>query len=284
MTNGKKSIFIADCSYGFAMKTALFLKENGWQVYAGARYDKDVKFLRENGIEGLLMDLRSSESVRSVAREAIKRSGEGISGIVMYAGLTQVGAVEDATRESMREEFDNMVFGPIEAIASFIPNFRKNNYGRIVFVNNLNGRLTFPFMGTYGSARRAFESFCDATRRELMDTPIKVSCIVPYCLKQGTDDPAKIVASDISPDRNGFKDFYKKLADLSDHIMDKNTTDRFTRLASREILKALESPNPKTRVVIGWDAKLRDMAHTLLPAKMLDLMLCMKTRQIYKGK
>ena len=282
MSEIKKTVLIGDCSYGFTRKAALFLKANGWHVYAAARHEKDIDFLKTKGIESFRLDFTSSDSIKTVIKDVLERCQGDLKGLVLYVGHTQIGAVEDLTREAMRKQFEMSVFGPVELASFIIPIFRQKNYGRIIFVNTLNGTFTFPFMGTYGAARHAFEAFFVATRRELRNTGIKATCIIPYCLKQDTDERVEIIRTRDDREHIDYRDTYRNMERLIDDITDAHASEKRTMHTAYEVLKALESKNPRRRVVIGWHAKLRDIAHSLLSGRLQDYVLYLKMKYVYK--
>jgi NAD(P)-dependent dehydrogenase (short-subunit alcohol dehydrogenase family) len=277
-----RSVLVVDCAYAFAQRTASFLHQNGWRVFAAMSSGCAEEQWGKPGLVVLSIDLASSESVQRVVSDVVTGSGDNLWGVVIYVGCTQIAAVEDLSREGIRDQFENTVFGPIELVSRLIPVFRRHGGGRIVFINTLNGRFTFPYMSAYGSARRALESFYEATRRELRDTAIGVSCIVPYCLKQESDSAVRIVTRPGDGAVEDLSGTYRKLADLIEDVTDARGTAKVMAAASREVLRALVCKKPEPRVVIGLDSKVRDFLHGALPAKWLDLILAVKMKRIYR--
>ena len=143
----EKSVLITGCSSGFGKCTAYFLKEKGWHVYACARKEEDVALLKKSGFDSFQLDLTSTQSVKKCLENVLNSSGGSLTALVNNAGYTQIGAVEDLSREAMVNQFQVNVFGAMELTAGLIPVFRKQGFGRIVFISSVNGRFTFPFFG-----------------------------------------------------------------------------------------------------------------------------------------
>ncbi len=266
-----KAVIVADCSYGFARFTAINLKDRGYEVHAITDSPKVKQELEEKGITAYQLDLGKSKDVRLVCDNILTKCKEDPYGIILYVGYTQIGAIQDISREALEEQFEKMVFGPIEFLSYFLPIFRKNNGGRVIFINTLNGRFTFPFMSAYGSARRALESFFESLEREYSKTGVKVMNIVPFCLKQDSDQHAKIVNHDKKD--VVLQDIYKKIYNMIEEITDAKGSENIINKTYGEIVKGLEDDKVKKRSVIGIEAKIRDFFHTHLPPSILDYLL-----------
>ena len=60
---------------------------------------------------------------------------------------------------------------------------RRRGHGRIVNVGSMNGRLTFPGMGSYCATKHAIEATSDALRHEVRPFGVDVSLIQPGMVK-----------------------------------------------------------------------------------------------------
>jgi NAD(P)-dependent dehydrogenase (short-subunit alcohol dehydrogenase family) len=280
MVELKKTVLITDCSTYFGKEFARFLKEKGWQVYAAAQHSRDVELLKTEGFESFTLDVASQASIEKTVKDVLLLSGGSLSALVLYCGYCQVGALGDLSRAEIRNQFENTVFGPIELASFLIPIFRKQNFGRIIFVNTLNGKFIFPFMGAYGAARSAFESFAVAARRELFHTNVRVSCIASYCMGHPQDDMVRVAQKDNESNSSIHKATYVKLLKQIDSAVSANSNKKF-RVISRVIQKVMESNVSSPRIVVGWQSKIRDFANRFLPDKVQDFILRKKMRFFY---
>lgn len=53
----KKTILITGCSSGIGLQTAIFLKTQGFRVFATARKCEDVEMLEKLGFESFMLDV-----------------------------------------------------------------------------------------------------------------------------------------------------------------------------------------------------------------------------------
>ncbi|MBP7088157.1 MAG: SDR family NAD(P)-dependent oxidoreductase [Candidatus Omnitrophica bacterium] len=277
----KKTVLVTGCSSGFGRQISFFLKERGWQVYATARQEEEIKFLKGEGLKAFFLDLNSSESVRILAQDVLKDSNGSLTAIVNNAGFTQIGAVEDLSRESLRNQFETNVFGSIELTNYFIPVFRKQGYGRIVFITSSdNNAFAFPFLGAESASKNALMTFCNALRRELHNTNISVSSICPGGFHTRILEKAtKYFSERVNIEKSFHRESYKKLMSYFTNSLKAN---KHLDLIAQEVFKILESKKPKICVVVPFETKLHYLVHKYLPERLLDCLLYLKMKFTYK--
>ncbi len=106
-----KAVLITGCSSGIGLCVARGMKARGWRVFATARQPGDVARLQAEGLESLPLDLRDSDSVRAAVAEIFDRTGGRLEALFNNGAYGQPGAVEDLSREALREQFDTNLFG-----------------------------------------------------------------------------------------------------------------------------------------------------------------------------
>lgn len=173
------SILITGCSSGIGLAVAKGLAARDWRVFATARRQDDVDILDAMGFESLLLDLDDPESIQAAAGEALGRAGGHLDALFNNGGFGQVGAVEDLTRQALREQFETNLFGWVELTNLVIPAMRARGRGRIVFNSSVLGYAAFPYRGAYTAAKFALEGLADTLRQELHGTGIHVSLVEP---------------------------------------------------------------------------------------------------------
>lgn len=118
------TILITGCSSGIGLAVAKGLAARDWRVFATARRQDDVDILDAMGFESLLLDLDDPESIKAAAGEALGRAGGHLDALFNNGGFGQVGAVEDLTRQALREQFETNLFGWVELTNLVIPAMR----------------------------------------------------------------------------------------------------------------------------------------------------------------
>lgn len=174
-----KSVLITGCSSGIGVAAARALHARGWRVFATARKPADVERLNAEGLESLVLDLDDSASIRAAVAEILARTGGRLDALFNNGGFGQVGAVEDLTRDALRQQFETNLFGWVELTNLVIPAMRKQGHGRIVMNSSVLGYAAFAYRGAYNAVKFAVEGLTDTLRQELSGTGIRVVLIEP---------------------------------------------------------------------------------------------------------
>ncbi len=174
-----KSVLITGCSTGIGACVARGLAVRGWQVFATARKAEDVERLRAEGMESLLLDLNDTDSIRAAVDELLMRTGGRLDAVFNNGGFGQVGAVEDLTRDALREQFETNLFGWVELTIRIIPVMRRQGHGRIVMNSSVLGYAAFAYRGAYTAVKFALEGLSDTLRHELHGSGIHVALVEP---------------------------------------------------------------------------------------------------------
>ncbi len=174
-----RSILITGCSSGIGYTVAHGLAARGWRVFATARKPADVERLQAEGLESLSLDLDDAASIRAAVEEVLRRTDGRLDALFNNGGFGQVGAVEDLTRASLREQFETNLFGWIELSNLVIPVMRRQGHGRIVMNSSVLGYAAFAYRGAYNAVKFAVEGISDTLRHELAGTGIHVVLIEP---------------------------------------------------------------------------------------------------------
>ena len=174
-----RSILITGCSSGIGHTVAHGLAARGWRVFATARKPADVERLQAEGLESLSLDLDDAASIRAAVEEVLRRTDGRLDALFNNGGFGQVGAVEDLTRASLREQFETNLFGWIELSNLVIPVMRRQGHGRIVMNSSVLGYAAFAYRGAYNAVKFAVEGISDTLRHELAGTGIHVVLIEP---------------------------------------------------------------------------------------------------------
>ena len=91
--------------------------------------------------------------------------------LVNNAGLSQVGAVVDLSRDDLRRQYETEVPAPVAVTSLAMPLLRAavtvNGSASVAMVGSIVGLLTTPFAGAYCSSKAAVHRLTDALRMEL---------------------------------------------------------------------------------------------------------------------
>lgn len=269
------AVVVTGASTGIGASCALRLAQQGFHVFAGVRKPEDGERLRLRSagrLEWLPLDVTDGATIARAAETVASAQGEhGLAGLVNNAGIAVAGPLEYLSTERLRRQLEVNVVGLHAVTQAFIPLIRRAR-GRIVHIGSIAGRIATPFAGAYAASKHAVEALTDALRLELAPDGIHVSVIEPGQIKTPIWDKGlqefSAVTSQIPAE--GMQRYRSRLQALR-HILDRARE----RAASPEavadaVLHALTAPEPRTRYVVGGDARLRLWLARLLPDRAMD--------------
>jgi len=277
---GTGKVVVTGASSGIGEACALRLDQLGFHVFAGVRKQADGDALKSKASERLTPILLDVTSVPSIARAA-RSVGDGpLAGLVNNAGIVVAGPLELVPIELWRKQFEVNVIGQVAVTQAFLPMLRAGR-GRIVNMGSVAGRSALPYSGPYCSSKYALEGITDSLRMELQPWGISVSIVEPGAIKTPIWDKSLADANEsLGGAPPQLLELYrtalariKKGADLAGK----------SAIPAEEVVKAVEhaltAPKPKTRYVVGSDAKLR-MRLNLLPDRTKDSLILKKLNSI----
>ena len=271
---GSGTVLITGCSSGIGLCCAQGLQARGWRVFATTRQSADVARLQAGGLESLSLDLRDSASIQGAVADILERSGGRLDALFNNGAYGQPGAVEDLSREALREQFETNVFGALELSNLIIPVMRRQGGGRIVFNSSVLGLVAFPYRGAYVASKFALEGLADTLRLELAGAGIHVCLIEPGPILSRFRDNAhaayrRHIRVEGSPHR-------EKYAAMQARLTKKGPTAPFTlppEAVLKRVIHALESPWPKPRYPVTVPTYLFAALRRVLPTRALDAIL-----------
>lgn len=272
----RRAVVVSGASTGIGRATALRLARAGHRVFAGVRKQADAEALLGEGIAGLtplLFDVTDGAAVAAAAKSVSEELGEaGLQGVVANAGIGVTGALEFIELDEVRRQLEVNVIGVLAVVQAFLPLVRKGR-GRVVITGSIGGRNALPFLGAYSASKFALEAVADALRRELRPSGIEVSLLEP-----GAIATPMLVEKGPSQGRAHLEQLTGERQRLYEGMGRAmlETTDKFIGSAlppdraARAIEHALTAPRPRTRYLIGRDARLIALAVRLLPDRVCD--------------
>ncbi len=256
------AVVITGASSGIGEACALHLAQLGFRVFAGVRSSADGDRLKAKSPETITpiqVDVTYNEQVRRAAeRVATALQGPGLTGLVNNAGIAIAGPIESLPLAEFRRQLEVNLIGQIAVTQAFLPLIRKAR-GRIVNVGSIAGRSAMPFLGAYACSKFALEALTDALRVEVLPWGISVCIIEPGSIATPIWEKSRRVAEEI------LRSFPAEARQLYASAYDamREATRKATSRAippdevARAVAHALVAKKPRTRYVVGKDAKLR---------------------------
>ena len=269
-----KTVFITGCSTGIGYTTAIELKKRGHRVICSARQQSDVSMLKEQGFEALQLDLAQSSSIQQAVEQLIELTDGKIDGLFNNGAFGQPGAVEDLSRDVLRNQFETNFFGTHELTTLIIPLMRQQGHGRIIYNSSILGFVAMKYRGAYNASKFALEGLVDTLRIELYDTDIKLALIEPGPItSQFRKNAFALYKKNINPGISFHKDAYQA---MEDRLQKEGPAAPFTlppKAVAKKVIHALEAKKPKIPYYVTFPTYLFGFLKRILPITWLDLLL-----------
>ena len=274
MSQQQRSVLVTGASSGIGLCVARGLARRGYQVVATARKPADIQRLRAEGLDCVALDLASSPSIANVVEETLAITGGGLYGLFNNAAYGQPGAVEDLSRQALREQFEVNLFGTHELTRLLIPVMRAQGQGRIIQDSSVLGFVALPYRGAYNASKFALEGLSDTLRMELKGSGIHVSLIEPGpILSRFRENAEAAFRRHIDAGASVHRQRYQGMLQ---RLKTKGPAVPFTlppEAVLKAVIKALESPHPRHRYRVTFPTRLFAALKRVLPYGLLERIL-----------
>ena len=263
------TVLVTGASSGIGEATALHLKELGFDPVGAVRKDADAERLQSQGLRTVRLDVTDAESI-AAARAAL--GDAPLAGLVNNAGVAVASPLEFLPVDQLRHQLEINLIGQVAVTQQFLPALRAAR-GRIVNVSSIGGRVALPLMGAYNASKFALEAVSDSLRRELLPHGVDVIVIEPGGVKtpiwrKGNETADEIQAGLPPQAEQLYGQVVEALRRESAQIAQKSGIE--PREVAEVIGKALSADKPRTRYLVGRDARLRGRVAKLMPDRMMD--------------
>lgn len=270
-----RSVLISGCSTGIGRASAVRLARAGWDVFAGVRREQDGESVRAEApdrIRPVILDVTDPETIEATAaavREAV--GGAGLGGLVNNAGVTVQGPLEFLPVGELRRQLEVNVIGQIELTQAVMPEIRAAT-GRIVNMGSIGGRVSHPFLGPYHASKYAIEALTDSLRKELRPWGIHVIVVEPGSMtteiwEKGQEAAEQVKESIGEQGRELYGDKLDKVSEIAAKTGERGgPADKVAKVVER----ALTTSRPRTRYLVGADARTQLALAKVLPDRAFD--------------
>lgn len=275
----RRNILITGCSSGIGLEAAQILHRRGYHVIATVRKPSDQAKLAAAGIQSLHCDLNDSASICNMVKQALIVFDGQIDVLFNNAAYGQPGAVEDLSREALRQQFETNVFGTQELTNLVIKQMRQQGFGRIVYNSSVLGLIALPYRGAYNASKFAIEGLADTLRLELKGSGISVSLIEPGpIISQFRQNAFAKYQQHIDKNASAHQVTYNA---MEKRLQTQGPAAPFTLPASAvvdKLIHAIEAEQPKIRYFVTFPTYLFAYLKRVLSASALDWVLARVSR------
>jgi NAD(P)-dependent dehydrogenase (short-subunit alcohol dehydrogenase family) len=267
------SVLITGASRGIGRAAALALDREGHEVIAAVR-DADAagRLAAEasSRLRTVRLDVTDARSVGAAA-DAV---GGRLDALVNNAGIVVGGVVEALDLEALRHQLEVNVVGQVAVTQALLSALRATA-GRVVFMSSVSGRVSAPVMTPYTASKFAIEAIADGLRVELRPWGIRVVLVEPGSIDTDlwrgaeaqfdtgvaamTDEHRQLYSGLLAGARKTVRATAKRAAPV-----DKVAT---------AVVEAVTAERPKTRYVVGADARAQMLLKAALPDRAFDALM-----------
>ena len=267
-----RSVLVTGASTGIGRATALRLDGAGWRVFAGVRRQEDAESLVRAGsasLSPLYLDVTDADQIAAAAA-LIEAEADGLAGVVNNAGVAIPSPLETIPIEDFRRQVEINLTGQVAVTQAVLGSIRRAG-GRVVFISSIGGRIAFPLTGAYHAAKFGIEAVGDVFRQELRPWGISVSIVEPGSIDTPIWDRGERSADEVgarSPQREAL---YGRVIENYRKVV-RQTAERGIppEKVARVIEHALTSSRPRSRYLVGIDAKVQARLKPLIPTPVFD--------------
>ena len=263
------TVLVTGASTGIGEATVLHLKELGFEAVGAVRKEEDAERLRSRGVRTVKLDVADAASIAAARREL----GDGpLAGLVNNAGIAVAGPLEFMPLDQLRLQLEVNVVGQVAVIQQFLPALRAGG-GRIVNVSSIGGRFALPLVSPYNASKFALEGISDSLRRELHGQGVDVIVIEPGGVKtpiwSKSNDAADELQQQMPPEAERL---YGKMIEAVRRATIEIAQEKGIepREVAEVIGRALTAKRPRTRYLVGSDAKMRGPMARFVPDRLMD--------------
>jgi NAD(P)-dependent dehydrogenase (short-subunit alcohol dehydrogenase family) len=268
-------VVVTGVSSGIGRACALELDRRGLRVFGGVRAEGDAESIRREASDRfapLILDVTDADAI-SRARETVERAlgSEPLAGVVNNAGIAVGGPLEALRIEDLRRQLEVNTIAPVAVTQAFIPRLRASR-GRVVNISSIGGRVAQPFLGPYSASKFGLEALSDALRRELLPWGIHVALIEPGNVKTRIWEKGN----------SQLEEFRARATEEQMRLYSGNLgrMEKMIEMAERNgvapekvagaVAHALTADRPRTRYLVGPDARVQLSIDRALPTRLVD--------------
>jgi NAD(P)-dependent dehydrogenase (short-subunit alcohol dehydrogenase family) len=255
MSDYQKVVLITGASSGVGQSTARLLSQQGYKVFGTSRSPTPAEEIP--GLEMLVLDVRSDDSVAACAKAVINAAGR-IDVLVNNAAYELAGALEETSIDEAKAQFETNFFGIVRMVNAVLPFMRQQRHGQIINVSSLSGVSAIPFMGIYSASKFALEGYTEALRMEVRPFNIHISLTEAGFLKTPMMNKRQVSTRQL-------KDYDSWRERAFNAIRDHELKAPGAELVAQTIFEIIGSKRPRLRYLIGSQAKIATRLQRFFP-------------------
>lgn len=253
-----KTWFITGASRGFGLQITKAVLATGDNVVATVRSRAERLTTQLDQPDNLLvvtLDVTNEAQIATAVAEAANRF-HTIDVLVNNAGYGLLSAVEEATNEEVKQNYEVNVFGLLNVTRAVLPLMRRQRSGHIINISSVGGLGAYAGWGLYGSTKFAVEGITEALAIELAPLGIHATVVAPGFFRTDFLDQSSLIRSAQVID--DYADTVGNMRSFATDVNHKQPGD--PKKLAQAFVKLAAAPNPPVHLPLGNDtlARFRD--------------------------
>ena len=137
----------------------------------------------------IAVDIASDEG-RQMIIDRMQECFNGYDMLINTAGIMDYTSFQTQSDERIEAIMQTNVLAPMLLCKKVLPYMLSQNKGHIVNIGSTFGSIGFAWFTSYSTSKFALRGFSQSLRRELADTPIKISYVAPRAVKTSLNSSA----------------------------------------------------------------------------------------------
>jgi NAD(P)-dependent dehydrogenase (short-subunit alcohol dehydrogenase family) len=267
------AVVVTGASSGIGEACARRLAGLGFHVFAGVRKPEDAERLQREiaGVTPLIIDVVDADLIAQAVRTVADATGGRLHGLVNNAGVAVPAPIEHQPIEDFRRQLEVNLIGQVAVTQAFLPQLRAAR-GRIVNMSSIGGKVAVPLLGAYAASKFGMEGFSDTLRRELRPWGIRVAVIEPGTIATPIWDKGIASGDELEATltEQAKRDYGPLIATVRIASEQGARTGLPPDAVAKDVAHALAAKRPKTRYLVGREAKSRALLARLAGDRVID--------------
>lgn len=137
-------------------------------------------------VDVVAVDLTTSSGRLSVRAAAEQRRANVL---VHGAAVPAFGEIQSMSDDTLTTLFLTDIVAPIALTRELLPQLQRAPRASVLAIGSMVGEIGLPGFTSYGAAKAGLRTFCEALRRELAETSVRVQYLAARATRTGFNDP-----------------------------------------------------------------------------------------------
>ena len=197
-----------------------------------------------------VVDITDRDAIDALPAQVIALHG-AVDGILNNAGIIQPFVpVSRLDRGAIQRVLDVNLQGTLNMVTAFLPLLLERPEAHIANVSSMGGFFPFPGQTVYGASKAAVKLLTEGLYAELLDSPVRVSVIMPGAVSTSISDNSGVSMGDV---------------DAGSSSLPMTSPQE----AARIMVDGIE--RDKLHIYVGKDARLMSLAIRIAPRRAIVL-------------